>query len=280
MTWIYILIIALLLIGCPSPDKAKNDTELPINAPAPCPTCKDDAENTPEPTSEPSEQPTPDPPAEPTEESTPDPTAVPTEEPTPDPTVITTVEPTEIPTPLPSPIIIDRFDSYPIEQPPGGSWFSGCETSFTPIVPEPANTGVIVNKKINERVYLVLMNDIFGRRGTFGKECFGNSYAQIEIDIPAKGTIYFDYYHLGWNPGPEPSFAIEFFKNIRLTDIGNETILSDWSNNNQTSDFETVGISVVDPGIYKLTWRVLKNESSKSYEEDDIYIDNIIFVYD
>jgi hypothetical protein len=264
-------LLLCLLLSCPSPDK--NDNGLPSDA-TPSPTFKDDPAPTADATPDVTDEPT----AEPSGEIT----AAPTTEPTGIPTAAPTIVPTEIPTPVPSPILIANFDSYTLEQAPGESWISGCVTSFVPVPPEAANRGVIVNNKINDRVYLTLMNDIFGRRGTFGAGTSGYSYAQIEFSAPAKGTISFDFYHAGWNfypPSNATSFTLDFFRDLQITDLDNESVTADWSGNTLTPDFLTAGVALPDSGTYRLTWRVIKKADSANLMEDEIYIDNISFTY-
>ena len=114
------------------------------------------------------------------------------------------------------------------------------------------------------------MSDIFGEPGTCGGFEQGYSYAQIGFTASTAGVIKFDYYHVGWDDPPYPSYILGFWLNpnknggnIKTVDIST----ADWQNNVYTNDeFITCSIPVA-AGQYKLSWKANKDQD---FVEDEI----------
>jgi hypothetical protein len=180
--------------------------------------------------------------------------------------------------------MIDDFSSYQLLVAPAGSWVIGC-TSYVPDTqidpPQEKNTGVIVDNYLDypNGNFLTLMCDIFGEPGSYGEFETGYSYAQIGFTASTQGVIKFDYYHVGWDIYPNPSYILGFWLNpdksggnIKTVDISS----ADWQNNVYTND-ELITCSIpVTAGQYKLSWKVNKD---LDFVEDEILIDNIRFEF-
>ena len=191
-----------------------------------------------------------------------------------DPTPILTPIPTDGPeiTPVPDPVIIDDFSGHVINNPPGGDWASGCETSYA----GGDNRGVTIQDTPGSNA-LILMLDVLGGIDTYGDGETGYSYAQIEFTAGATGTISFDYTHIGEIDWPNPEGELQFWENFDLADIASPQIAPDWINTTVQTTMTTHSHAVT-AGDYTLTWRIEKDWASGA--EDWVFIDNIVFTYD
>ena len=190
-------------------------------------------------------------------------------------TATPTPGPTEGPTegtPAPVREIIEDFESSTVDSPPEGNVTDyDCSTSCAD------NSGVVVDDILAaaDGKYVVLMLDIFGEPASYGEDCTGYSYIQINHTFAQDGILYFDYYHEGYNPGPAPSFTLSFWQDFtgNISDPG----AGEWTTNVHTEGIFQTYSEIITAGTKTLTWRIGKNTAPEY--EDDLFIDNIIFEY-
>jgi hypothetical protein len=195
-------------------------------------------------------------------------------EPTPEPgTPTPTSPPGDTATPTPVKVVIEDFESSTVDDPPGGNVSAyGCDTSCSD------NTGVVIDDEsgAGDGNYVVLMKDIFGEPYTYGEGCTGYSYIQIDYTFPQDGTLSFDCFFKGYNPGPGPSFVLSFWKDF-TGDIASPGAADNTYNTYTIDDFDTYSVDIT-AGSKTLTWRIVKDGDPNDFE-DDLYIDNIVFEY-
>ncbi len=172
---------------------------------------------------------------------------------------------------------IDDFNSIFVLNDEGELPDDGIVSAYGCVTDGSGNKGVVLQSMLAgaDTNYLVLMEDAFGTPGSYGRNCQGYSYVQIDFNAPRSGTLKFDYYHKGYNPGPAPAYTLAFWENFTgdLATADNST--ATWNNNAYTNGkFQTCSIPLTK-GEHKLTWRVKKDSSGKY--EDSIYLDNKFF---
>ena len=171
----------------------------------------------------------------------------------------------------------EDFESYTVGQTLQSDYIlHECVTSYS----GGDNYGLYVNNELdNQEVdnFLVFMLDNFGPEFSFGENYLGYNYFQIYLYTVSNGTLLFDYYQEGWNPGPDPIFTLSFWKNFTGDIATAEDSDADWTNNVYTERiFLTCSIPLTT-GLNRLTWKVKKIAAAQWGYEDEIYIDNIIF---